>query len=84
MPSMEMESELTALRTEVVALREADAERSEAVRAAERDLVEKCQRMEQAELQVRELEKLLLEKNEELAESLAKSQVRWVLKFKYY
>ncbi len=76
MPSMEMESELTALRTEVTSLREADAERSEAVRAAERDLVEKCQRMEQAELQVRELEKLLLEKNEELAESLAKSQVR--------
>ncbi len=75
-PMLEMESELSVLRAEVSRLREEEESHSESVRAGEKELVEKCERLEQQEVQVREMEKMLLAKNVELAESLAKTKVR--------
>ena len=73
-----MESELASLREEAARLRASDAERAEVARVAERDLVQKCESLEQQSVQVKEMEKMLLAKNVELAESLAKAQVRKV------
>ncbi len=77
-PAIELESEAASLRAEVALLREAEAARAEAVRNSERDLVDKCDRLEAASVQVQEMEKMLLAKNVELAESLAKTQVSHV------
>ena len=71
-PISKLEQDLADLRVENDSLKSARAEYQESYRQNEKELAEKCDMLEECSSNLAELEKLLLAKNVEIAESFGK------------